>query len=148
MPIAFSRSLRSLHADGRSRRAIWLLLIPVVVLAAWLLWFTRARVAQYETTNRAGTLDSQRVVAWFFASAALNRIHAGQPAFFRISGLGSFPARVKAVSRETPEGFGRVDLLLDKAARPLSRGMAGTVQVQVEFVSPARLLLRAAGLLL
>jgi len=53
VPIAFSRSMRSLHADGRSRRAIWFLLIPVVVLAAWTTWFVKSHVARYEVTDRA-----------------------------------------------------------------------------------------------
>lgn len=61
MPIAFSRSMRSLHADGRSRRAIWFLLIPIAVLAAWSTWFVKARVARYEVTDRA-RLEVNRAV--------------------------------------------------------------------------------------
>jgi membrane fusion protein (multidrug efflux system) len=52
MPTAFSRSLRSLEADGY-RRSLWALLLVVVLLAAGAGWFFFATVAVYETTEQA-----------------------------------------------------------------------------------------------
>lgn len=52
MPRTFSRTLRSLEADGHRRWAAGL--IPaVLLLAAWGLWFLAARVAIYEVSERA-----------------------------------------------------------------------------------------------
>ena len=100
MPIAFSRSMRSLHADGRSRRAIWFLLIPVAVLAAWSTWFVKSSVARYEVTDRARLEVDQavhvmRVVA-DFPPAALGHIRVGQPGHFRLQ-FGSIPTHVTSV---------------------------------------------------
>src|SRR5262245_14661128 len=51
MPGVFSRTLRSLEADrSRGRLAVFLLL---PLLAAWGAWLLLARVAVYETTDRA-----------------------------------------------------------------------------------------------
>lgn len=52
MPSPFSRTLRSLEADGHRRWAAGL--IPaLVLLAAWACWFLAARVAVYEVSERA-----------------------------------------------------------------------------------------------
>lgn len=62
MAIAFSRSMRSLKADSRSRRAIWLLLVAGAVLTCWVAWFLRARVSRYEVTDHA-RLEVDRAVS-------------------------------------------------------------------------------------
>ena len=52
MPIAFSRSLRSLESDG-FRRSFWALALVVLLLSASCGWFLLARVAVYESSERA-----------------------------------------------------------------------------------------------
>lgn len=168
MHIAFSRSLRSLHADGRSRRAIWFLLLPVVALAAWTAWFFGARVSRYEITDQARVEMDQavpgekpgaiippgklRVIAEFPPPAAFGRIHAGQRALVRIQGFppaqfGALRAHVTGIGGEVRNGSVPVELAIDTSATsiPLQRGLPGAVEVQVDSVSPATLLLRAAG---
>lgn len=76
VPIAFSRSMRSLHADGRSRRAICFLLLPAVVLAAWTAWFLGAHVSRYEITDRA-RLESDEDVHVLQAALAGRVISSG-----------------------------------------------------------------------
>ena len=120
--------MRSLHADGRSRRAIWFLLLPVVVLGAWTVWFFEARIARYETTDRA-RVDGSRIVAEFPSST---QIHTGQPARFRVKS-GSFPAHVTRVTADS------VELAIDRSLAP----QQGTVEIEVESLSPAPMLLRA-----
>ena len=150
MPIAFSRSMRSLHADGRSRRAIWFLLIPVAVLAAWSTWFVKASVVRYEVTDHARLEVDQavhvtRVIAEF-PPAALGHIHVGQPGRFRLQ-VGSIPTHVTSVDGEVRDGYVRVELSVDRTMTsiPLHQGLTGTVEVEVENVSPATMLVRAAG---
>lgn len=127
MPIAFSRSIRSLHADGRSRRAIWFLLIPAVVLGAWTVWFFKAPIARYEVSNRA-RYDGSRIIAEFHSTGS---IHPGQRAYF-----GGKSAHVTNVNGAS------VELALDRPAN-LPQGSTGKVEVQVEFLTPAAMLLRA-----
>jgi hypothetical protein len=149
--------MRSLHADGRSRRAIWFLLIPAVVLAAWTSWFLGAHVSRYEVSDRArievnapGSIvpsGEPRVIAEFASTAALGHIRAGQHAHLRLPGFGSFPAHVTSVGGQIRDGTVRVELAVDPspAAIPVQNGLPATVEVEVESVSPATLLLRAAG---
>lgn len=145
MPIAFSRSLRSLQADGRSRRSIWFLLIPVVALAAWTAWFLEARVTRYESTDRArveAAPGGPRIVAEFPASVDLSCIRPGRPARF-VSQSRNFPAHVNRIDSELDRGSLRVELAADSNS-VLQPGLTGSVEIQVERVSPATLLLRAA----
>ena len=93
-----------------------------------------------------------RIVAEFPPPAALGRIQAGQHAHLRLQGFpwtqfGSVPSHVTSVGGEVRDGYVRVELAVDRAlnAVPLQHGLPGTVEVQVENVSPAVLLLRAAG---
>lgn len=94
-----------------------------------------------------------RVVAEFAPERALGRIRPGQPAKLRLSGFswvqyGSVPATVKRVGQEPQNGTIRVELTLDDPeAFPvlLNHGLPGTLEVEVEHLSPAALVLRAAG---
>src|SRR2546427_461257 len=52
MPIPFSRSVRSLNADGFRFSMLGLLLIALA-LGSWMAWFCWSRVALYEITNTA-----------------------------------------------------------------------------------------------
>jgi len=94
-----------------------------------------------------------RIVAHYTPSAALGRLRVGQRAWMRLDGFawtqyGALPARVSAVAAETQHGKVRVELevLPDAPAGiPQQHGLPGTVEVEVEYVSPATLLLRALG---
>jgi membrane fusion protein (multidrug efflux system) len=94
-----------------------------------------------------------RVVAEFAPGAALGRVRAGQAARVRLDGFpwaqwGAVAAVVRRVAAETRAGTVRVELALPPCAGgriPLSHGLPGSVEVEVERVSPAELVLRAAG---
>ncbi len=95
-----------------------------------------------------------RVVAAFAPSPALGRVRVGADARLRLDGFpwaqyGAVPATVTRVAGEVGDGGVRVELVIAGAAAsviPLQHGLPGTVEVHVEEVSPAVLLLRAAGL--
>ncbi|MBI4614868.1 MAG: HlyD family efflux transporter periplasmic adaptor subunit [Planctomycetes bacterium] len=95
-------------------------------------------------------------VASFLAPDAVGRIRPGQPARIRLEGFpwtryGSVAARVETVASEARDGRVRVELVLEPdPASPirLEHGLPGSVEVEVERVSPATLALRSAGKLL
>jgi multidrug resistance efflux pump len=100
-----------------------------------------------------GTL---KVIADFLPATALGRIHPGQPARIRLEGFpwtqyGVVEGRVIKVAGELRNERVRVDLTVDTDATspiPFQHGLPGTVEVEVDRVSPATLVLRTAGLLL
>ena len=100
-----------------------------------------------------GTL---KVMADFLPSAAIGRIQTGQPARLRLEGFpwtqyGAISATVASVASEVRDGRVRVELTVrpnPASLIPLQHGLPGTVEVEVDRVSPAILVLRTAGQLL
>lgn len=94
-----------------------------------------------------------RIVATFDPGHAIGRLGPGQVARLRLEGFswtqyGDFPAKVQRVAAEPNGQALRVELTL--ARRPAQRlqlrhGMTGTVDVTIERVTPAILILRALG---
>ncbi len=96
------------------------------------------------------------VVAEFPPAAALGRVRAGQPARLRLHGFpwaqyGTVTAKVSRVASEVRDGRIRVELAIEPGSTPLipiQHGLPGDLEVEVERVTPATLVLRAAGRLL
>lgn len=94
-----------------------------------------------------------RIVAEYTPPAALGRIQPGQPARLRLHGFpwtqyGSVRGTVVDVVSEICDGRVRVELKVDSdptSAIPLQHGLPGSVEVEVERISPATLVLRTAG---
>ena len=97
-----------------------------------------------------------RAVAEFAPSDALGRIHPGQPARLRLDGFpwtqyGSISTTVANVAGEIRDGKVRVELNLNGGAGVpinLQHGLPGSVEVEVERLTPAKIVLRAAGQML
>jgi membrane fusion protein (multidrug efflux system) len=99
--------------------------------------------------------DALKVVAEF-PLRAVGRVHSGQPGRLRLLAFpwieyGSVPVTVTRVGTESTEGDVRVELAIASQQRnviPIQHGLTGSVQVEVENVSPAGFALRSAGRLL
>jgi hypothetical protein len=155
----FSRSFRSLRADG-FQLTLGILILVGALLIGWGGWFFLAQVTLYAMTDAAHLEVSEnpeaeiKIVAEFEPSDALGRIHASQKARLRLQGFnraqyGSIPATVDRVADEIRDGKIRVELTVDPDPSftvPLQDGLPGTLEVEVERISPAALVLRAAGL--
>ena len=97
-----------------------------------------------------------RVVANFDPPVALGRIRPGQHARLRLEGFpwaeyGSVGATITNVASEIRDGSIRVEMALDSNSGsriPLQHGLPGSVEVEIETLSPANLVLRKAGSLL
>ena len=97
-------------------------------------------------------IGSLRIVAAFSPAEAFGRIRLGQPARLRLEGFphtqyGSVGGVVSSVASELREGWVRVELALTQvtAPVPMQHGLPGSVEVEIERISPASLVLRAAG---
>ena len=151
MSVSFSQTLRSLEADP-PRNKLWGIIGMTLLLLAWLGWGLLSRVTLYEVTAQAQLEGSATVVAEF-APALQGRLQVGQTAQLRLDSYpwlqyGTVPAIVTDVPRQTRGEVLPVRLALQP--RPdqvsiLQHGLTGTLEVEIEQVSPLLLLLRAAG---
>jgi membrane fusion protein (multidrug efflux system) len=95
-------------------------------------------------------------VAEFVPSEALGHIRPGQRAWIRLKGFpwteyGSLAATVVSVASEIRDGSIRVEFMVHvnpTSTVPIQHGLPGMVEVETERVTPATLVLRAAGQLL
>ncbi|MEZ4361788.1 MAG: HlyD family efflux transporter periplasmic adaptor subunit [Kofleriaceae bacterium] len=93
------------------------------------------------------------LIADFAPATAIGRVRPGQRARMRVTGFpwtqyGMLRAHVTAVSSEVDDGNIRVQLAIEpdpSSAIPLRHGLIGEVEIQLEEVSPATVLARAAG---
>jgi membrane fusion protein (multidrug efflux system) len=94
-----------------------------------------------------------QVIAEFQPSEALGKLHPGQPGALRLQGFpwaqyGTVPTRVTRVADEIRDGKVRVELSVANhfpSRIPPQHGLPGSVEIAVEQVSPAKLVLRSAG---
>jgi membrane fusion protein (multidrug efflux system) len=115
-----------------------------------------AFVAEGEKIGAIVPAGELRAVAQFPPWTSLGRIRPGQSARLRLDGFpwtqfGTVPAIVSQVANEPREGLLRVELKLlpdPRSLIPRQHGLAGTTEVKVDRVSPATLVLRAAGKLI
>lgn len=97
--------------------------------------------------------ENLHIVASFDAARGLGRLSEGQQGRLRLDGFswtqyGDFAAQVQRVAGESEGNLLRVELTLKPSSGnqlPLRHGMSGTVDVAIESVSPAILLLRTIG---
>ena len=95
-----------------------------------------------------------KLVAQFAPPQALGRIRVGQSARLRLTGFpwsqyGSVPATTARVGSELRQGRIQVEFEVDfdgDSPIPMQHGLPGTVEVEVERISPAAMLLRAIGM--
>jgi multidrug resistance efflux pump len=110
-----------------------------------------------EAHSRVGTIIPRAasvVVAYFPPDVAQGRLCRGQTANVRFDGFpwteyGLLRTRVEEVAAEPRDGKIRVELAIEPGRPPpvaLEHGLTGSVEVALERVTPAQLLLRLAGL--
>ena len=95
-----------------------------------------------------------KVTAYFQPAKALGRAKIGQQGLIRFAGFpwteyGMVPATVTTLTTEIQEEGYRVELALDSKHQnriPLQHGLPGSVEIEVERVSPATLVLRTVGM--
>jgi multidrug resistance efflux pump len=111
-----------------------------------------------ETGQRLGAIVPMGVprVVGHFPLTGVGRIRPGQTARLRVHGFpwtefGTLAALVTNVASEPTDGRIRVELVLGEnsaSAIPIEHGVTADAEIEVERISPARLILRTAGELL
>lgn len=147
MTVQFSRSVRSIQADNLSPMLVGAAFFAILMLG-WILWFFFASIPYYENSTIASYQQDGYVMA-NFSVTAFDRLQRGLPAQFvpltTRRTVPPIPMIVTDVYLETTQ----VRLVLqieDHKIFPLQPGTTGEVKVTVEQLSPARVVLQAAGL--
>ncbi len=150
MSAPFSRSMRALEIDS-FRPSLLGLLCATLLFVAWLVWFFWAPLGLYQVSETARVVSETQASATFSPNA-LGRIQPGQGAQLRLTAFpavqyGTVPARVARIAQGLPGDPLQVEFTLMPAASsiPLQPGLLGTMEVEVERISPAILLLRVSG---
>jgi hypothetical protein len=171
----FSRTIRSLHTDS-FYVSIAGLLVALTLAGFWGHWFFTATITLYETSQQVYVTKTEvitsefpqdvpdgiqrirnvrrRVIVAMFAPEALGSIRPNQAAFLHLKGklgkqIGDIPAIVTNVSHFPGVVEGQVELLamIDAGApNPFEEGGGGEVKIEVEYITPAKLVMRASGL--
>ena len=149
MAMPFSRSMRSLSADSFQMVQVGML-IAIPFFLAWLVWFLAAGVTIMEISTNT-KFEGNDVIFATYPDSARERLRIGQPARLRLnpidSGVLSATALVTGIS---PGATGQTVLVELFATEPLPPVAPDTplvkqVEVEVERVTPAVLVLRASG---
>jgi hypothetical protein len=145
MSMAFRRSQRAL-ADDRQRMPLALLLVALIVLAAWAAWFLLAHVPVYADCG-VGVVTPDRLALVRCSPDALARIHLGQAAGLIVQRPGMPARQLPAVVRDIPNPFqrlaewGMVKLYVYPTSDSVV-GMSGYTRIEVDQLSPATLMMQ------
>jgi hypothetical protein len=129
------------------------MLFAIVLLIAWAGWFFLTRITFYETGQILSVTRTGVVVA-DFPSEAQGRIQRGQSALLRFDDATEdqgevIPSVVTDVTYQPQQERVQVELYIlgdAIATASLQEDSTGQVEVKVEHVSPATLVMRAAGM--
>ena len=150
MSLQFSRSMRVLQLDSFRAARIGLLL-AALNMAILVIWFFTAKVTLYEVSDEIALGTEDRIIA-SFPKDALSRIRTGQPAWLRIDPGAEqssikLPALVYEVQRDQNKAV-FVILANESPVNYLAEKPSGQIEVEVEYITPAELVLRTSGKLL
>jgi hypothetical protein len=151
MATPFARSVRSIQSDS-FRSSLIGLSLAMVLMAAWMGWFFLARVTLYEHTDRVRITGREAAIATFPAGVE-GRIKPGQLAslVFQVRGEDeprTISAIVTDVDSQSERSQVRVTLFLlwdTRAALEQQDIVRATCEIEVEYASPATLVMRAVG---
>ncbi|MEZ4735537.1 MAG: hypothetical protein R3E79_51250 [Caldilineaceae bacterium] len=152
MSIAFSRSTGALQADSH-RTALISLITAIPLILIWIGWFAFATIAVNAVSEQLAPGRPGEVNATF-PTAKGAKIRQGQDALLRLTDeMGQERVIPALVSRVAPDGKGQLTVQLAPAPEyveyePLPEMLQGKAEVAIEQITPAVLVLRAAGQLI
>lgn len=137
---------------GTSGRTVWVLLVAVLFLAGWLVWLFGAQVPVYAVSDTAVLTSPTQLTATLPPDAFL-KIQPGQTALLRLDAFpweeyGTVSATVAEIDAALQDGRIQIQLRLNPAADsriPFQAGLTGSVEIEVEQIAPAAMLLRTSA---
>src|SRR5262249_41865038 len=126
------------------------LLIATVILLAWAGWFLWAPITVFATGQIVSATGDGTVTTLFDDKGAAH-LQPGQPALIRLQGAsagadGAIRAKVADVTQRGAQTLVVLYAQLTPSnAGAFTNSMTGEVDVEVEHISPAMLVLRASG---
>lgn len=149
MAIPFTRSMRALQADSHLVTLIGLS-AALVLLGLWAAWFFFAQIALY-TTGQIVTTTREGTIMAAFPASARDTIRRGQRV--HLHPQGGNPAEpgkplvavVTEVTQPTSTDQVQVEMFVLEhatARRLLQNGLRSAVEIPVEHVTPATLVMR------
>ena len=147
MSIQFSRSMRSLRLDSYRSTRIGLVL-AIIIMLALIVWFFMAKVTLYEVSSSLEWNADEKLMATF-PKEARARLRPGMPAILRLPQSPDQPAMtIPAVVFDLSREGEQVEILVLSNELPLDAQqgkLTGQLEVEVEYVTPAELVLRTSG---
>jgi len=141
---SYPNTTRSLNGN-RTRSWLLVLIFALSLLVTWWLWFFFAQITFTEVSQSARVVSGNIIVA-DFDEKALAKIRLGQAAFVYIDDGVGRPGTISAVVADVDSEEREIQFLVN--VETISKEeLTGQVEVEVEHLSPARLVLRASGLL-
>ncbi len=148
MSSQFPRSA-TLIQSRNLRPALIGIIIFIFLVILWGGWFLFAQVSFYETSQSA-ILSSEGIIVADFPQDALTHIQQGQTALFKVIDSTGQPQQISATVAIVDRSQNQIKLIptVDDATvlGALTHGMPGQVDVIIEQLSPATLILKSAGL--
>lgn len=148
MASPFSRTLRSLNADSYLVSMVSLT-IALVLLLLWLAWFVFAQITLYETSNTFKIVNDETVLV-YFPHSAQTQIQPGQAALLRLDvPIGAEAATIPAMVMDVEipltaqQIVAELYVMSQFSPIPLRDGLTGKIDIEVEHISPATLVMRA-----
>lgn len=148
MTVQFSRSVRSVQADNLGPMLIGAAFFAVLIFG-WILWFFFATVPYFAESTEASYQREGYILA-NFPAATFPRLRRGQTAQFLLTTGDQTSSTIPLIVSDLYPETAQARLILrvsDQDAPRLQPGLTGQVKVTVERLTPARIVLRSAGLL-
>ncbi len=149
----FSRTIRSLNADGFKPNLIGLGL-AVILFLGWIIWFFGASVIVTELAVKSSVINDEKIEAIFLKSHS-RRISRGQTAWLRIDNSAEstlpkiIPAKVSSIKKsKTNDNQVIVELVRvwEKPYYKLEDKEDVIVTIEIGSISPAQFLAKTTGL--
>lgn len=139
--------MRSLRLDSFRATRIGLV-FAIIIMLALIVWFFMAKVTLYEVGSTLEWNADGKLMATF-PKESLARLRPGMPAILRLPQGPDQPAiTIPAVVFNLPREGEQVEILVLPSEVPLDTQpgkLSGQVEVEVEYVTPAELVLRTSG---
>jgi hypothetical protein len=139
--------MRALRLDSFRATRIGLV-FAIFIMLALIVWFFLAKVTLYEVSNSLELNPEGNILATF-PKEARARLRPGMPAIVRLSQGADQPTlTLPAVVWDLPREGEQVAIMVLSEGLPLDAQQAelsGQVDVEVEYITPAELVLRTSG---